>query len=80
MSKITISAVLYCLRISISFVEKVIRLIYTVIDLIDDGCINSSVQRPSWVPHLIAALNTLESVGAQLSGVEDSAIKTEAHD
>lgn len=72
MSKITISAVLTCLRLVIGFVSKVIRLIYTIIDLVDDGCINASVARPDWMDVLVRAIDSLENLGTSLSDVEDT--------
>lgn len=71
MSKITITAVLTCLRLAMSFVEKVIRLIYSVIDLVDDGVINYSAPRPDWMSVLAAAINSLEVVLSHLSSVTD---------
>lgn len=72
MSKITISAVLTVLRLAIGLTQKIIRLIYVVMDLVDDGCVNASVVRPDWMQFLVSALNTFESLGAELSSVEDS--------
>lgn len=71
MSKITINAVLTVLRLVISLVGKCCRLIYTIIDLVDDGCLNASAPRPEWLTVLPSAINTLESLLSHLSSVED---------
>lgn len=71
MSQITISAVLTCLRLAISLVAKVIRIIYAIMDLVDDGCINASAVRPDWMVSLSSVLNTIETVGSDLTKVED---------
>lgn len=71
MSKITINAVLTVLRLVISLTTKVVRLIYSIIDLVDDGCINASAPRPEWMQVLVSAINTIESVGSHLTVVED---------
>lgn len=72
MSKITISAVLTVLRLVIAFLGKAVRLVYTIIDLVDDGCLNASVERPEWYSHLVAAINTIEDVCSHLSLIEDN--------
>lgn len=71
MSKITINAVLTVLRLVVAFLGKCVRLLYTVIDLVDDGCINSSVSRPDWVVTLASVINTLESLQIHTSSIED---------
>lgn len=71
MSKITISAVLTVLRLLISFLGKSVRLIYTIIDLVDDGCRNNSAELPEWLSVLSSAINTVEDVITHLSTVED---------
>lgn len=75
MSKITINAILTVLRLVMSLVTKCIRLVYGIIDLTDDGCLNNSVPRPEWMLALVSAINTLESLGGELSSVEDSICK-----
>lgn len=72
MPKITINAILTVLRLVMSLVTKCIRLVYGIIDLTDDGCLNNSVPRPDWMQVLVSAINTLESLGGELSSVEDS--------
>lgn len=72
MSKITINAVLTVLRLALSFLGKVVRLIYTIIDLVDDGVINQSAPRPDWVAILASAINSIEDVMSHFSGIEDS--------
>lgn len=72
MSRVTLSAVLTLLRLVLSFANKAARLLYSIIDLVDDGCLNASVEKPAWYQHVIGALTTLESVCAHLSNIEDS--------
>ena len=71
MSKITINAVLTLLRLVITIIAKSIRVIYAITDLVDDGCINNSAPRPNWMAVLSQALISLQSVGSQLSSIED---------
>lgn len=71
MSKITVNAVLTVLRLVISLTTKCIRLIYSIMDLVDDGCINASVTRPDWMITLCSALSSFESLTSHLSAVED---------
>lgn len=71
MSKITLNAVITLLRLAITIVGKVIRIIYAVCDLVDDGCLNNSAPRPAWMVVLSQALTSLQSVGSSLSSIED---------
>lgn len=70
MSKITISAILAVLRLVLTSISKAVRLVYSIIDLCDDGCINNSVARPDWVCSLIVVINSLESIGSEVTRVE----------
>lgn len=70
MSKITISAILAVLRLVLTSISKAVRLVYSIIDLCDDGCINNSVVRPDWVHSLIAVIDSLESIGSEVTRVE----------
>lgn len=70
MSKVTISAILAVVRLVLNLISKAVRMIYTVIDLCDDGCINNSVTRPAWVESLFAVISTLEGIGSELTSVE----------
>lgn len=71
MSKITISAVLTILRLALTFLAKSVNLIYTIIDLVDDGCRNNSVEQPEWVKILATAIDSIQNVVAHFSGIED---------
>ena len=71
MSKITISAVLVVLRLSISFLAKVVRLIYTIIDLVDDGVVNQSAERPEWMQLLASAISNVEDIIGHFTSIED---------
>lgn len=72
MSKITISAILTLIRLAIVLLSKGSRLVYSIIDLCDDGMINQSVPRPDWYDHLIRVLSLLEDATASLSNLEDN--------
>ena len=71
MSKITVNAVLTVLRLVVALVTKCIRLLYSISDLVDDGCINASVPRPDWMVTLSSVLSTFENMYSHLSSVED---------
>lgn len=70
MPKITISAVLFVLHLALKLTDKLIRLIYTIMDLVDDGCLNSSSPRPDWMLMLTAAISTLTSLGSDFTQIE----------
>lgn len=71
MSKFTINAAIALLRLALNLLPKIIRLIYAVIDLVDDGCLNSSVPRPAWMSSLQNVIDTLTAVGSDLTSVEN---------
>lgn len=71
MSKLTINVVLQVLRLVIACVAKAIRLIYSIQDIVDDGCLNASVSRPDWMITLQSALTSLQTLSGHLSSVED---------
>lgn len=71
MSKFTINAALALLRFALNLLPKVTRVIYTIIDLIDDGCINGSVPRPSWMNALQGVIDTLTAVGSELTSIQE---------
>lgn len=48
------------------------RLVYSVIDLCDDGIINQSVPRPDWYEYLVRVLSLLEDATSTLSSIEDN--------
>lgn len=72
MPKITISAVLFVLRLAVKLTDKLIRLVYTIMDLVDDGCLNSSSPRPDWMLMLTAAISTLSSLGSDFTKIENT--------
>lgn len=76
MSKITINAVLSCLRLVLSLFAKCIRVLYAVMDLADDGCINASLPRPDWMVSVQSVISSLESLGSHISSVEDDVYKS----
>lgn len=75
MSKITINAVITVLRLALSLVSKVIRLLYSVSDLVDDGCLNASAPLPDWIFTLRSALCSMESLSAHIGLVAEQAEK-----
>jgi hypothetical protein len=70
MSKFTINAALALLRFALNLLPKITRVIYAVMDLVDDGCLNSSVSRPEWMASLQGVIDALTSVGSDLTQVE----------
>lgn len=72
MPKITVSAILTLIRLAIVLLSKGARLIYSVIDLCDDGIINQSYEKPDWYQHVIRVLTLLEDATASLSNLEDN--------
>ena len=74
MSKITLSAVLTLIRLAIVLLGKGVRLVYSVIDLCDDGIVNQSAEKPAWYEHAVRVISLLEDASSSLSGIEDSII------
>lgn len=72
MPKITISAILTLIRLAIVLLSKGARLIYSVIDLCDDGIINQSYEKPAWYEHVVRVLALLEDASSSLSNLEDN--------
>lgn len=72
MSKITLSAVLTLIRLAIVLLGKGVRLVYSVIDLCDDGIVNQSAEKPAWYEHAVRVISLLEDASSSLSGIEDS--------
>lgn len=76
MSKITISTVLTIIRIVLTLGEKLVRLIYTIIDICDDGIVNFSFDKPAWYDSLVRVIGNIQEslrdicdVSNELSGV-----------
>lgn len=72
MPKITISAILTLIRLAIVLLGKGSRLIYSIIDLCDDGVINQSWEKPAWYDHVVRVIALLEDATSSLSNLEDS--------
>lgn len=72
MSKITLSAILTLIRLAVVLLGKGIRLIYSIIDLCDDGMVNQSAEKPEWYDRAISVILALEEASASLSSIEDS--------
>lgn len=71
MSKITLSAILTLIRLAIVLLNKGVRLVYSVLDLCDDGIINQSYEKPDWYTHVVRVLSLLEDASSSLSNLED---------
>lgn len=74
MSKITLSAVLTLLRLIICTMGKAVRLVYSVIDLCDDGIINHSAEKPAWYDRVVSVLSSLEESAFTLRSIEDEIV------
>lgn len=74
MSKVTLSAVLTLIRLAIVLLSKGIRLVYSVIDLCDDGMVNQSAEKPAWYDHAIHVISLLEESTSSLSSIEDDIV------
>lgn len=74
MSKITLSAILTLIRLAIVVLSKGVRLIYSIIDLCDDGMINQSAEKPSWYDRAISVIGSLEEATTSLSSIEDEIV------
>lgn len=74
MSKVTLSAVLTLIRLAIVLLSKGIRLVYSVIDLCDDGMVNQSAEKPAWYDHAIRVISLLEESTSSLSSIEDDIV------
>lgn len=72
MPKITISAILTLIRLAIVLLSKGSRLVYSVIDLCDDGIINQSYEKPAWYEHLTRIIMLLDDATSSLSNLEDN--------
>lgn len=77
MSKFTISAVLGVLRVLIGALSRCSRLIYAVIDLVDDGCLNSSATRPQWYDLLRGCLDSLDAILSHVNGISSEITNNE---
>lgn len=71
MSKFTVSAVLAILRVLAGVLSRANRLIYAVLDIIDDGCLNGSASRPEWFGILESAISTIESLLSHVFSIEN---------
>lgn len=77
MPKITINFVLVLLRLVMKSIEKVVALIISIIDLVDDGVINGSYSSPVWLDTVKKVLVILRNVCDQLDNVYDQVDDTD---
>lgn len=75
MSKITINAIVTVLRLALALCGKIVRLLYVVSDLVDDGCLNASVSPPDWVITLRSAISSMQSLSEHVFSVTEQAEK-----
>lgn len=74
MSKITLSAICTLIRLAVVLFGKGVRLVYSIIDLCDDGIVNQSADKPAWYDKVVSIIGTLEDALSSLSSVEDEII------
>lgn len=74
MSKITLSAICTLIRLAVVLLGKGIRLVYSIIDLCDDGIVNQSADKPTWYDKVVSIIGALEDALSSLSSVEDEII------
>lgn len=74
MSKITLSAVCALVRLAIVLLSKGIRLVYSIIDLCDDGIVNQSAEKPQWYDSAVRVISLLEDCTSSLSSIEDDIV------
>lgn len=72
MSKVTISAILTIIRVVLTLGEKIVRLIYSVLDVVDDGVINNSVPKPEWYEKVVSAISNIEFALRSIGDVADA--------
>lgn len=70
MSQFTINTILGVLRLLMAVLSKATRLIAVIADLVDDGCVNSSVPRPRWYDMLESAIGTIEDIIGHFNAAE----------
>lgn len=71
MSKFTINAVLSVLRVLIGVLSRASRLIYAILDLVDDGCLNASCNRPQWYQTFMTAISSVDELLINLGAVSN---------
>lgn len=74
MSKITLSAILTIIRVVLTLGERILRSTYSILDIVDDGVINNSVERPEWYAKLVAAISNIEHAMETITSVSDEII------
>jgi len=74
MSKITLSAILTIIRVVLTLGERILRSTYSILDIVDDGVINNSVERPEWYTKLVSAISNIEHAMETISKVSDEII------
>lgn len=74
MPKITLSAILTLIRLAIVLLSKGVRLVYSIIDLCDDGIINQSAEKPAWYERIIGVISSIEEAANSLSSIEDEIV------
>lgn len=71
MPKLTLSIVRMLLSLVLKSFEKVVALIISIIDLVDDGVVNNSYECPKWLDKMRAILHICKDVIDHLTDIED---------
>ena len=66
MPQITLHVVLSLVWLALSLLQKVLRLINSVVDVLDDGVINDSFKKPVWYDKFLGVIDTLTSSKEEL--------------
>lgn len=69
MSKLTINIIFKVITLILTLIRKIIRLTYSILDVIDDGVLNDSYTKPEWYQNLAEFIIQLEDAASMISGV-----------
>lgn len=62
MSEFTLRTIVKLALVVISFLSKGLRSLYAIIDIVDDGIINDSADKPVWYQSVCEWLSQLEDI------------------
>lgn len=62
MSEFTLRTIVKLSLVVISFLGKGLNCLYAIIDLVDDGVINDSADKPVWYQSVVEWLQTIEDI------------------
>lgn len=69
MSKLTINIIFKVITLILTLIRKIIRLTYSILDVIDDGVLNDSYPKPEWYNNLADFIMQLEEAASMISGI-----------